>query len=65
MMLNFAESGHPIFRATNALERGDLRSKEKGKTSIHFSGIDENIELFLRTVISATQLSVYGATADL
>ena len=28
MMLNFAESGH--FRATSALERGELRSKEKG-----------------------------------
>ena len=23
MMLNFAESGHPIFRATSALERGE------------------------------------------
>ena len=24
MMLNFAESGHPEFRATSALERGEL-----------------------------------------
>ena len=31
MMLNFAESGHPVFRATSALERGDLKSKGKGK----------------------------------
>ena len=30
MMLNFAESGHPIFRAASALERGDLKSKRKG-----------------------------------
>ena len=30
MMLNFAESGHPIFRASSALERGELRSKLKG-----------------------------------
>ena len=29
MMLNVAESGHPTFRATSALERGDLRSKGK------------------------------------
>ena len=29
MMLNFAESGHPEFRATSALER-ELRSKDKG-----------------------------------
>ena len=30
MMLNFAESGHPILRASSALERGELRSKVKG-----------------------------------
>ena len=29
MVLNFAESGHPKFRATNALERGELKTKEK------------------------------------
>ena len=27
MMLNFAESGHPTFRAASALERGELKSK--------------------------------------
>ena len=37
MMLNFAESGHPIFRDTSALERGELKSKGKGKKSIHLS----------------------------
>ena len=26
MMLNFGERGHPVFRATSALERGELRS---------------------------------------
>ena len=31
----------------------------------HFDGGDENVELLLRTVISANQLSVYGAVADL
>ena len=29
MVLNSAGSGHPIFRATSAVERGELRSKEK------------------------------------
>ena len=53
MMLNFAESGLPVFRASNALERGEL------------NGGDETIELILRTVISDNQLSVYGAVADL
>ena len=64
MMLNFAESSHPIFRATSALERGEFKSKGKGNMSIHSNGSEENIELNLRTVISANQLSVYGAVAD-
>ena len=27
MMINFCESGHPVFRGSSALERGDLKSK--------------------------------------
>ena len=50
MMLNFAESGHPIFRATSALERGELRSKEKGKKSFHINVSEEHIELIRRVV---------------
>ena len=65
MMLNFSGSGHPIFRASSAFQRVKLRSKEGGKKSKHFNGSDENIELLLRTVISANQLSIYGAIADL
>ena len=38
MMMNFSESGHPIFRAYSACERGELKSKEGGKNSIHFNG---------------------------
>ena len=33
MMLNFAESSHPIFSCHQRLERGELTSKEKGKKS--------------------------------
>ena len=65
MMLNFAGSGHLIFRATSALERRELRSKEKGNKSIHFNGSEETIELIVRTIISLNQLSTYGAVADL
>ena len=36
MMLNFAESGHPVFRVSSALERGELKSKGK-KESIPFT----------------------------
>ena len=65
MMLNFVESGHPTFRATSALERGELKSKGKGKKSIHFNGSEETNELLLRTIISVNQLSIHGAEADL
>ena len=64
-MLNFSDSGHPIFRASSAFERGEIRSKGGGKKSIHFNGGHENIELLLRTVVSANQLSIHGAIADL
>ena len=60
MMLNFAESGHLILRATSALERGELKSKGKWMKSIHFNSSDETIELILRTIISVNQLSVYS-----
>ena len=42
MMLNFAESGHPVFRASSALERGELKFISAGS--------DETLELILRTV---------------
>ena len=65
MMFIFAESGHPVFRATSALERGELKSKGGGKKSIRFNGSEETVELILRTVISVNQLRIYGAFADL
>ena len=64
-MLKFAKSRHLVFRATSALERGELKSKGKGVNSIHFNGSDDAIELIFRTIISVNQLSVYGAVADL
>ena len=44
MMVKFAESGHPVFRATSPLSRGTLKSKGGGKLSIHFCGDGETIE---------------------
>ena len=35
MLLEFAESGHPIFRARSPLSRGQRRSKGHGKLLIH------------------------------
>ena len=44
MLLEFAECGHPIFRATTPLSRGILKSKGHGKLSIHFSADYPTIE---------------------
>ena len=67
MMLNFAESGHPVYRDSSALERRELKTKGKRERNpfIHFNISDDTIELILRTTISVNQLSVYGAVADL
>ena len=46
-MIEFSETAHPIFRASSALERVELRSKGGSKA------------------ISANQLSIYGAVADM
>ena len=63
MLLEFAKSGHPIFRATTPLSRGKLKSKGKGKVSIHFSAEPETIDTIYRIILSVNQLSVYGAVA--
>ena len=44
MLLEFAESGCPIFRATSPLSRGRLKSKGHGKLSVHYSADLETIE---------------------
>ena len=63
MLLEFAKSGHPIFRATTPLSRGKLKSKGKGKVSIHFSAEPDTIDTIYRIILSVNQLSVYGAVA--
>ena len=65
MLLEFAESGCPIFRATTPLSRGQLKSKGHGKLSIHFAANQEPIETVFRIIVSANQLSLYGAVAEI
>ena len=65
MMLEFAESGHPIFRAASPLFRGQLKSKGPGKLSIHCAADLETIETIFRTIVSVNQLSLYGAIAEI
>ena len=47
------------------MERGQLKSKVGGKTSIHFTACDENVRLLLKMVMSVNQLSLHGAVADM
>ena len=63
MMQYFQRSGHPIFRCTSPLVRGHVRSKGGGRTTIHFTASDDNVQLLLIMVISVNQLSIYGAVA--
>ena len=72
MLVDFAESGCPIFRATSPLSRGRLKSKGHGKLSIHYAADLETIETSLETIetifriiVSAYQLSLYGAIAEM
>ena len=65
MLLEFAESGCPIFRATTPLSRGQLKSKGHGKLSIHYAADQETIETIFRIIVFANQLSLYGAVANM
>ena len=65
MFVEFAESGCPIFRATSPLSRDRLRSKGHGKLSIHYCADQKTIETIFRIVVSANQLSLYGAVAEI
>ena len=60
-MLKFAESGHPVFRATSPLSSGRLKSKGRGKLSIHYCADLETIKTVFRTSTSVNQLSLYRA----
>ena len=64
-LLEFGESGCPIFRATASFSRCKLKSKGHGKLSIHFAADQETIETIFRIIVSANQLSCHGAVANM
>ena len=51
MLLEFAESGCPIFRATTPLSRGQLKNKGHG----NFAAVQETIETIFHIIVSAKQ----------
>ena len=61
MMITLAESGHPVFRATSALSRGQLKSKGGGKLSIHYCAGQDTITTVFRTNTSVN----HGAVAEM
>ena len=61
MLLEFAESGHPTFRATTPLSKCILKRKEHEKLSIHFTADELTIDAIYRIILSVNQLSVCGA----
>ena len=62
---NSSKAECPIFHATTPLSTGQLRSKGDGKLSIHFAATQETIETIFRIIVSANQLSLYGAVAEM
>ena len=65
MLLESAESGHPTFRATAPLSRGQLKSEGRGKRSIHFTADELTSETIFRIILSVNPVSVHGAVAAL
>ena len=65
MLLEFADSGHPLFHETSPLSRGQLKNKGGGKLSIHYCADLETLTTVLRTITSVNQLSLYGAVAEM
>ena len=63
MLQEFAESGHPTFRATTPLSKGLLKSKGRGKLSKNFPADQDTIDTIYHIILSVNQLSVYGAVA--
>ena len=55
MLLEFAESG----------SRGQLKSKGRCKLSVHDAADQETNETIFRIIVSANQLSFYGAVAEI
>ena len=64
MLLEFAESGCPIFRATTPLSRGQLQSKGQGKLSIHYAADHETIETIFRIIFCKPAQSLRSSRRD-
>ena len=64
-VIGICRSTCPFFRVRTPLSRGRLRSKGHEKLSIHYCADQATIETFFRIIVSANQLSLYGAVANM
>ena len=65
MLIEFAESGCQIFHVAIPLSRSKLRSTGHEKLSIHIAVTQEIIEIVFRKIVTANQLSFYGAVEEM
>ena len=63
MLLEFAESGQTLFRATTPSSSGILKSKGRGKLSIHFAADGDTVDTIFCTILSVNHFRFYGAVA--
>ena len=63
MVQQFKETGRPIFTATSALSRKNLKQR-KGRITIHFNGEFMNTEIVLQTIHSLNQASIYAVVTN-
>ena len=62
-LLKFAESRHPIFRATTPLSMGNFKSTGRGKLSIYFAADQDTHDTIYRIILFVNQFSIHGAVA--
>ena len=65
MLLEFAESGCPIFPCYDSIVQRSTKNQRTWKLSIHYAADQETIETIFRMIVSANQLSLYGAVAEI
>ena len=59
MLVEFAESGCPIIRATSPLSRGQLKSKGRGTLLIHCAADLETVETIFRIIVLLQTSSIF------
>ena len=52
-------------RYDSIVQRSTSKTKDMANLSIHFAAVQETIETIFRIIVSAKQLSLYGAVAEM